>query len=401
MPATGAALVVRQTLALFVDALRRLRAAKLFWVALVLSAIVAGSLGILGINETGLSVPFYGQIESNWFNSELVPPRDFYAGLFVLVGVSLWLAWAANILAVISTADLVPALVADGSVDLYLSRPLGRVQLFLTRYLTGLLFVVLQALCFSGAAAIVFLLRAGVWVPGVFWAVPMIALLFSFLYCVSALTGLLTGSSIVAILVTLLFWMAIFAIDTIEQVVLTQREQSQALLDEAEATVQRSESLADTFANAGESMREMQAANVAVARRQAEAARASATDWANGHRIVMAVKAPLPKTGETVQALQNRLFASADLSSFEQQFADREIEQAQRRAERRAERLNYEDGPEKEAFIRESIADARGQMEASATYAGRPLWWSIGTGIAFEVVIVGLCCLIFWRRDLA
>ena len=397
----GLSLWLRQTAALFADALRRLRAAKLFWVALGLSVLIAAAMGVVGINESGLTILFYGQLDTPFFSTEVISAADFYKGLFVLVGVNVWLAWAAIILAIISTADLVPDLVADGSVDLYVTRPLGRVQLFLTRYATGLLFVAGQAVCFALTALVVFALRGGVWLPGLFWAVPMVVLMFSFLYCVSALVGLLTGSSVAAVLVALLFWMLLFAIDTTEQqFLLRQREQAEAIAETARGRVTQSEALLERLGTAGEVARSAQAGNVEAARERVAQAEATAAQWARAHRVALYVKAPLPKTGETIQAMQNRMFADADLSSFEDQFQRDQIADARRRAERRADELKFEDPEERAAYVDAEVAEARGTFEAAAEYAGRSPWWSIGTSAAFEAGVLLACCWIFARRDL-
>ena len=395
----GFRLGVGQTVALFADALRRLRAAKLFWVALALSVLFAAALGILGINSAGLTVPFYGQIETPLFSTRTIPEPDFYKGLFALIGVNLWLAWAAVILAIISTADLVPGLVADGSVDLYVTRPLGRVQLFLTRYATGLLFVAAQAVCFAATAALVFGLRAGVWVPAVFWAVPMVVLMFSYLYCVSALVGLLTGSSVAAVLVALLFWVLLFAVDTTDQVLLTQREQARATVAFREGVVERSEALAARFAGAGRAVRDQQSANVAVAREQLAAARTSAASWGRAHRAVLWLKAPLPKTAETVTAMQGRMLEQGDIAGFEEQVRQGEFDRARRRAEGRADDDGLT-GDARRTYVEAAVAEEAGESQAADLYADRPAWWSLGTGAAFEAAVLLLCCRLFARRDL-
>ena len=45
-----------QTVAIFQDAFRRLRAQRMFWIALVLSGLVVTSFACIGINSKGLTV---------------------------------------------------------------------------------------------------------------------------------------------------------------------------------------------------------------------------------------------------------------------------------------------------------------------------------------------------------
>ena len=59
----------------------------------------------------------------------------------------------------ISTASLFPDFLAGGAVDLYLSKPISRLRLFLFKYSCGLLFVALQIGCFCLASFLVIGLR--------------------------------------------------------------------------------------------------------------------------------------------------------------------------------------------------------------------------------------------------
>ena len=91
-------------------------------------------------------------------------------------------------------------------MDLALSKPVPRWFLFLSKYVTSLLFVALQvgALC-----VLVFLtlgLRHGAWNFSVFWAVPVLVFVFSLIYCVSVLVAVRTGSTVLSMLAGLAVW---------------------------------------------------------------------------------------------------------------------------------------------------------------------------------------------------
>ena len=115
------------------------------------------------------------------------------------------MSWLASILALISTASIVPDMVTGGSIDILLSKPIGRTRLFLTRYFTGLLFVTVQVAVFTIASIVVVGIRGGSWEPWFLLAIPLVVIFFSYLFCICALVGLLTRSTIVALLVTMLF----------------------------------------------------------------------------------------------------------------------------------------------------------------------------------------------------
>ena len=145
-----------QTLALLNAAYRELNARKLFWVTMVLSLLIVGVFAILGINERGITILWW-EFESEFFNTFFFPREVFYKVLFANFGVNWWLAWLATMLALVSTASIVPDMISDGAIDNLLSKPIGRSRLFLTRYCTGLLFVTVQVSVFSIAS---FLLKS-------------------------------------------------------------------------------------------------------------------------------------------------------------------------------------------------------------------------------------------------
>ncbi|MEM1013123.1 MAG: hypothetical protein AAGI46_12995 [Planctomycetota bacterium] len=387
----------RQTAALSVDALRRLRSAKLFWISLALSTLVALLCGYIGISEEGLSFPGFGTWENPVWNSTVLPPEEFYILVFTQFGISIWLAYAANLLAVISTASLVPALVDEGSVDLYLSRPMGRVRLFLTRYATGLLFVALQAACFSIAAMAVFGFRAGVFLPGLLWAVVYVTVFFSFLFCVSSLVGLLTGSGVTAILVTILFWMFIWAADWAEFSTLIFLEQAESEVERREREVSAAESIARRFEENGSAVaRETAAGNLENARDNLEAAEAAVPTIKRVHDVMIAIKLPMPKTGETIGELQKVLSNATELERFEeQQEAD-----ADRRLRERVGRRNFEDEEDANRFLEAQRAQQRGATDAVDRYYSRSFAWTFGTSFCFQGVLLAIACWVFGRRDL-
>src|SRR5580692_11650279 len=96
-----------------------------------------------------------------------------------------------------------PDLLTGGSIDLYLSKPISRLRLFLTKYFTGLLFVGFQVGAFSAASFLVLAIRGQVWIWGVFLAIPIVLVFYSYLYCVCVLIGVLTRSTLTAILLTI------------------------------------------------------------------------------------------------------------------------------------------------------------------------------------------------------
>jgi len=151
------------------------------------------------------------------FNTANMSPAVFYKQLFVSVGIGFWLSWLATILALISTAGIFPDLIGSGAIDLLVSKPIGRLRLFATEYLAGLLFVTLQVTLFGAASFLVIGLRGGAWEPGLLVAVPVVVCFFSYLFAVCVLLGVLTRSTVAALLLTFLFWFFVYGIGNAER----------------------------------------------------------------------------------------------------------------------------------------------------------------------------------------
>ena len=205
--------------ALLTDAYRQLSAAKLFWVSLGISVLVVIGFGSIGFTETGVSIGFgITEIESEFLNAGSRWSRGFYIGIFSGFLVNIWLAWIATVLALISTCSIFPEFVHSGSIELTISKPIGRLKLFFAKYLVSLLFVILQVAIFCVGIFLCVGLRIGEWNPMIFAAIPIVATFFSYLFAVCVLVGILTRSGITALLITGVFWMSLWSIQTSEAV---------------------------------------------------------------------------------------------------------------------------------------------------------------------------------------
>ena len=228
-----------QTIALFVDAYRELNARKLFWISLALSGLVVLAFAAVGVKENALTIL--------WFQLDLplgqmgVTPEVFYKMLFLQLGIAFWLSWLVTILALVTTAGIIPEFISSGSIDLALSKPIGRVRLFLTKYATGLLFVGLQVTVFTLASFLVLGLRAGAWEPSLLLAIPVVVIFFSYLYAICVLIGLLTRSTMAALLLTLLVWFVFFALNSADALLLTFKHAKQAQVESVQRNVDRDE----------------------------------------------------------------------------------------------------------------------------------------------------------------
>lgn len=196
-----------QLWALITDSLRESLDRRSFWVLLVLTLLI--TLVMLSIGFDGQRISFFFGL---WTaeSKHLTPVADL--GRANLVGFMIYyvantvVGWIGVTLMIIATAGVFPAFTERGAVDLALAKPISRPRLFLYKYLAGMTFVVLQGTIFFGLTFLVMWLRWGVFAPGYLLSIVFLVLLFSYVYCVSALVGVKTRSAVASILVSIFCW---------------------------------------------------------------------------------------------------------------------------------------------------------------------------------------------------
>lgn len=204
---------MRQIVAILLDSLRMLRAAKVFWVSMILSSLIGLVYLSIALESDGYSVLFGlkkwehavlrgGTAEGEWL----------YVNIFTQFIYRFWLGVGAILLALISTVSVFPEFTRDGAVEIALSKPVSRMKLFLTKYVGCLLFVAIQSVLFAVLvfAALIWRLDYVNW--SIFWVVPVIVFAFSLIHCVQVLVGVLTRSSVISLLVGICFWGVVWLI---------------------------------------------------------------------------------------------------------------------------------------------------------------------------------------------
>lgn len=392
-------MILTQTTALFLDAYRELNAKKLFWLTLGLNLLVVVLFAALGINEKGVTL-LHWEFETAPFNTDQISKELFYKIQFTQWGVPIWLSWATAILALVSTASIIPDLVSGGTIEPVLSKPIGRVRLFLTKYLTGLLFVALQVGIFSIGCILVMGIRGGSWEPKLLLAIPIVLAFFSYLYAVCALLGLVTRSTIAALLLTMLFWFAIWIVNTGDQMMIAQREGSILRVEDGKKDIERQETFAtkriDQLKEQGKPIPGMndeplaegykdslEAVNPALklSRSRLVDAESAAETWTGWASKVVLVKTLLPKTQETVGLLERNLISPEEIAIL------------MGMNEQQAQQMNNanDDVP--------AFADPRAASRVTEVLRSRSTTWILGTSFLFEGIILLISCVIFVRRD--
>jgi len=388
---------MRQTFALLVDAYRELNHRRLFWITLVLSGLVVLAFAAIGNDEEGLTI-LHWSIPFPFVSTNFIPRADFYKFVFANLGVGFWLSWIATIIALISTASILPDFVDRGSIDLMLSKPIGRTRLFLTKFVTGLLFAAMQVTVFTVASFLVIGVRGGDWEPWLFVAIPLVIIFFSYLFAVQAVVGMMTRSVIASIIAVMLFWLTLFLVQSGDGITLAWRVTQEIIVERKEARIVK---LEDRAFEAEEIRAEMRDA-AELGDPDAEERLADATNEADlaAARLIAVqeelvedrdvlekavfvngwlhtLNTVLPKTGETIDILERLLREWAGLVI---------------------------PGPDEDDDTRRQFGEMVGGREfeermTAALDESHSFQWVLGTSLAFEALVLGIGAVWFSRRD--
>ena len=388
---------MRQTIALLVDAYRELNHRKLFWITLILSGLVVVAFAAIGNDEEGLTI-LHWSIPFPFVSTNFIPRADFYKFVFASLGVGFWLSWIATIIALISTASILPDFVDRGSIDLMLSKPIGRTRLFLTKFATGLLFAAMQVTVFTIASFLVIGVRGGDWEPWLFVAIPLVVVFYSYLFAVQAVVGMMTRSVIASVIAVMLFWLTLFLVQSGDGVTLAWRVTQEIIVERKEARIVK---LEERAFEAEEIRIEMLAAaelGDPDAQERIEDA-TNESDLAAARLITVkeelvedrevldkavfvngwlhTLNTVLPKTGETIDILERLLREHAGLVI---------------------------PGPNEEDDTRRQFGEMVGGREfeermTAALDESHSFTWVLGTSLAFEAMVLAIGAFWFAWRD--
>jgi ABC-type transport system involved in multi-copper enzyme maturation permease subunit len=110
------------------------------------------------------------------------------------------------ILAVIACAAFVPTMLQKGSIELWLSRPVGRAGLYTLKYLGAFAFILPLALLLFVGSFLILSIKTGYWNFSYLVVILSLSVNFAVLQAVSGFFGLLWKSQIVSILMSMGVW---------------------------------------------------------------------------------------------------------------------------------------------------------------------------------------------------
>lgn len=363
--------------AILLDSLRLLKSRSLFWLSLALSVLAAVILfGTYSFNDKGMRILWWSTIENPSLAAGTPGARQFIAYMFNSIYVYWWLSWGAIVLAVLSTASILPEFLSSGSIELSLAKPISRLSLLFWRVVGALLFVLLQTAVGVGVAYLLMGLKFGIWIHEALLTIPLITLQFFYLFCVSTLLAVLTRSTLVCVIGTILFWLGIFVVQFASSQLTQVAAQSGKMMDiqtrriefikRGAADDHREPNPAESkrIADAQSQINEVKSINEATSR------------WASR---MDAVALFVPKTGD-IQKIIARL-AKAPVSN--ELFSLLSQGKGPRR------------GMDDEEFADAMDAGIEGQKAARNVETAK----SIGSSLAFSFACLGAAALRFRRRD--
>jgi len=117
-------------------------------------------------------------------------------------------------IAIVVTASIIPETFEAGSLNLLLSKPISRWGLFVAKFIGGCVFISICATYLFAGIWLWLGLALGVWENAILLSIVLYIIVFGIYFSVSAFVGLVFRSTILAIMVTLLFWSACFLVGT-------------------------------------------------------------------------------------------------------------------------------------------------------------------------------------------
>lgn len=398
-----------QTLALLHDTLRQLLARRMFWISLGISALIVVAFGSIGFDSKGVSI-FFGafHFEDPRFTAGSVWSKVLILGIFSTFIVPIWLAWGSSILALISVTTVFPDFMSDGAIDLVLSKPIGRLKIFLVKYLGCMLFVLLQMTIVCVGVFFIIAWRIGQWNWIIFAAIPIVVAYFSYIFGFNVLMAVTTRSPIAALLFTMLFWFCLFIAQKTESSLLGLTNQKTAEIAETDTRIDALRARIDRIdtpsggigktliaALTGKDALQSRLAAMEQERDTAVKSRDALRAW---HQRSLAMMTLLPKNQETIGLLNRWLTEDSKYTMTNIMLGNINPEQPPPPPD-----ASSDDPENSRAGRRRHFGPTPAQIEGSKATErqvnARSVAWVVGTSLGFEAMLIGVAAIIFIRRD--
>ena len=366
-------------LTILLDSFRMLKARTIFWVTLGISLLVALIYLSIGFDEKGMSL-FFGlsHFESDMFRRGTPQSETLYVAIFTKLIAEYWLSWIAVLLALVSCAAIFPEALQEGASGVVLTKKLSRFQVFVAKFVGSLLFVTLQVTLFVVIVFVALRWRVGSWNPSIFWYVPLILLVFTYLYSFMVVIAVKTKSVMTALILTLVLWAVSSFVGFIEGQIYSAIKMTERMEDSGKRMDVEARS-AQTEESEGEEALPSEEPEMKLEQEEYRSS-SDANSMKTWHQRIVAAYALFPKTGRTMEIADRLLVVNGEKGSSKGTFMTIMM----------GMEMEEHDQGMSEEFVRvgEESADRH-----SKTYA-------IGTSVAFSVVMLALSAWIFCRKEI-
>ncbi len=113
---------------------------------------------------------------------------------------------------ILVTASIIPNMFDAGSINLLLSKPISRSLLYLSKFIGGCSFVLINTSYLIVGLWLIVGWRLGIWNHRLLWCIPVFLFLFILYYSVSGLAGLIWRNTVVCVTITIVFWFICFLV---------------------------------------------------------------------------------------------------------------------------------------------------------------------------------------------
>ncbi|MFO0943175.1 MAG: ABC transporter permease [Pirellulales bacterium] len=155
--------------------------------------------------------------------------RQYFEPLVLSVLLKLGLAVFTIFIAIIVTSSIIPETFKSGSLHLMLSKPISRTWLFLSKFVGGCSFVMVNFVYIILGLYLIAGVRFDIWNNGLLYCIPLLLFVFIIFYCVSSFAGILWGNAIVCVVACMVFWGFCFAIGFVREVMHDPVESNQLI----------------------------------------------------------------------------------------------------------------------------------------------------------------------------
>ena len=229
---------------LFADAIYQVLDNRVFRVLIALSLLPILLTFVIGLKEDSISLLFGMWTFDYPTMSELLgdDPRPVAIEWLLEIVIDGFVGNVGMTLSIAATAFFVPRMLEKGAADLVFVKPLSRWTLYLSRYVTGLVFVALLGLFLTSGIYLGLLLVSGYNAPEVLWSSLTLVYLFGMIHAVTMLIGVYTRSTSAAMILGIVFF---FGNGCVHQTWQFKDQAGQLLIDEMESASKDPESEAE------------------------------------------------------------------------------------------------------------------------------------------------------------